>query len=342
MNMSKLMTFGEIMGRLNPRGYLRIIQANEFELTFAGGEINVAVAVANLGGNSSFVTKMPRNDLTEHAIRILRGYGVDTGKIIYGGDRLGMYYVEKGASQRPSKVIYDRKYSSIATAKRADFNWEAILEDISWFHFTGITPALSDELPHICLDALKTAKEKGITVSCDLNYRANLWSPEKADKIMSSLMPYVDVCIANEEDADKVFGIKAQDTDIINAEINKEGYETVAKKLVERFGFKTVAITLRGSISASDNTWAGILYDGKDFYASREYRIHLVDRVGGGDSFCGGLIYALMNSYPLQKTIDFAAAVSCLKQATEYDFSLSNIDDVNKLMGGDGSGRVQR
>ncbi|MCE5189429.1 MAG: sugar kinase [Eubacteriales bacterium] len=340
--MSGLVTFGEVMGRLNPHGYLRIVQADEYELTFAGGEVNVAVAVANFGGQASFVTKLPKNDLTTRALRLIRGYNVNTEHIVFGGDRLGMYYVEKGASQRPSKVVYDRKYSSISTARREDFDWDAILAGASWFHFTGITPALSDEMPRICLDALKKAKELGLTVSCDLNYRGNLWSSAKAGEAMSLLMPYVDVCIANEEDSEKVFGIKAEDTDLLGGDLSKNGYQAVARKLMERFSFQKVAITLRGSLSASDNTWAGILYDGREFYASREYRIHLVDRVGGGDSFGGGLIYALMSGYAPLQAIEFAAAASCLKQATEYDFSLSTVDDVKKLMGGDGSGRVQR
>lgn len=340
--MRKLITFGEIMGRLNPHGYLRIMQADEYELTFAGGEANVAVAVANFGTEAAFVTKMPKNDLTTRALRNLKGYGIDISRIVYGGERLGMYYVEKGASQRPSKVIYDRKFSSIATAKREDFDWDSILEGCTWFHFTGITPALGGELPEICMDAVLKCREKGITVSCDLNYRKTLWSPEQANVVMSKLMPYVDVCLANEEDSEKVFGISANDTDLIGGEISEDGYKIVARKLMDRFGFKKVAITLRGSISASDNTWAGMLYDGEEFYLSRSYKIHLVDRVGGGDSFGGGMVYALMNDYPPQEAIDFAVATSCLKQATEYDFSLSSVDDVKKLMGGDGSGRVQR
>lgn len=340
--MGKLVTFGEIMGRLNPHGFLRIVQADEYELTFAGGEVNVAVAVANFGVDTAFVTILPRNDLTTRALRILNGFNVDTSRIIYGGDRLGMYYVEKGASQRPSKVIYDRKHSSIATAKREDFDWNTILKDASWFHFTGITPALSDELPLICMDALKMAREKGITVSCDLNYRKTLWSHQAANRVMSELMPFVDICLSNEEDAEQVFGIHAEDSDLTGGNLNQEGYKIVARKLMERFHFRKVAITLRGSISASDNTWAGMLFDGKDFYISHPYTIHLVDRVGGGDSFGGGLIYALMSGFEPQETIDFAVATSCLKQTTEYDFSLSTVDDVRKLMGGDGSGRVQR
>lgn len=340
--MGKLVCFGEIMCRFSPPGYLKIVQAAEFGMTFAGGEANVAVSVANYGGDAKFVTKLPDNDLTRQALRVLRGYNVDVSDIAIGGERFGTYFVEKGASQRPSKVLYDRKYSSISTAAASDFDWDKIFEGASWFHFTGITPALSASLVEICKQACRKAKEKGLTVSCDLNYRKNLWSSEKAGKVMAELMEYVDVCIANEEDAEKVFGIKAADTDITGGKLSKEGYLSVAQQLMERFHLQKVAITLRGSLSASDNMWAGILYDGKNLYSSREYKIHLVDRVGGGDSFGGGLVYALMNNYDAQQAIDFAVAASCLKQATEYDFSQATLADVQALMGGDGSGRVQR
>lgn len=340
--MGKLICFGEIMGRLSPKGYLKTIQANEFDLTFAGGEANVAVSVANYGGEAEFVTKLPDNDLTGHTLRILRGYQVEVDHIAIGGDRMGLYFVEKGASQRPSKVIYDRKYSAIAQAAKEDFNWEQIFDGATWFHFTGITPALSDTLADICKDACKAAKAKNIIISCDLNYRKNLWSSEKAGNVMAGLMEYVDVCIANEEDADKVFGIRAENTDVTGGKLSKTGYLSVAQQLIDRFGLQKAAITLRGSISASDNNWAGILYDGKNLYSSKEYKIHLVDRVGGGDSFGGGLIYSLMSNYNLQEAIEFAVAASCLKQATEFDFNQATVSDVRKLMEGDGSGRVQR
>ncbi len=340
--MGKLVCFGEIMGRFSPPGYLKTVQADSFDLTFAGGEANVAVAVANFGGRSKFVTKLPENDLSKHAVRTLRGYGVDVDDIVYGGDRMGIYFVEKGASQRPSKVLYDRKFASIATADRSDFHWEKIFEDASWFHFTGITPALSDNLVEICQYACRAAKERNIKISCDLNYRKNLWPCEKAGKVMEQLLRYVDVCIANEEDAEKVLGMKATDTDILGGVLSTDGYLSVAKQIVDRFGCEKVAITLRGSLSASDNTWAGILYDGAELFQSKQYVIHLVDRVGGGDSFGGGLIYALMNGYQNQQAIEFAVAASCLKQATEFDFSQSTKEDVHMLMGGDSSGRVQR
>ncbi len=340
--MSKIVCFGEIMGRLNPEGYLRLRQARKLEISYCGGEANVAVSLANYGMDAKYVTKVPDNALGQCAIDELRRFGVGTDDIVLGGERLGMYYVEKGASQRPSKVTYDRKYSSISAASREDFDWEKILDGAEWFHFTGITPALGENLPDICMDALKVCKAKGISVSCDLNFRKKLWSRERACEVMGSLMPYVDVCIANEEDAYDVFGIKATDTDLTGGKLNKDGYREVAKKLMDKFGFKKVAITLRTSISATDNLWAGMLYDGKDYCFSKEYAIHIVDRVGGGDSFGGGLIYALMNGYSTQDAVEYAVAASCLKHTIELDFNMVSVDDVKALMGGDGSGRVQR
>ncbi|MBE3101127.1 MAG: sugar kinase [Firmicutes bacterium] len=340
--MKKIVCFGEIMLRLNPEGYLRFTQANKFEATYSGGEANVAVSLANYGLTSSYVTKIPDNDIAKSAMNELRKYGVLTEDIIIGGDRLGVYYVEKGASQRSSKVIYDRKYSSIATASTDDFDWDKILTDVEWFHFTGITPALGDNVAQICLEACKAAKSKGITISCDLNYRNKLWSSAKAEEVMSGLMKYVDVCIANEEDAEKVFGIKAEDTDITAGKLSHDGYKAVAKQLVDRFGCSKVAITLRGSISANDNQWAGMLYDGNEFYFSKDYLIHIVDRVGGGDAFGGGLIYALIKDFAPQATIEFAVAASCLKHSIDFDFNQVNVSEVLNLMSGDGSGRVKR
>jgi 2-dehydro-3-deoxygluconokinase len=340
--MKRAVCFGEIMGRLNPEGYLRIGQANKFELSFAGSEANVAVSLANFGIDPAFVSKLPKNDLGKAVLRTLRSYGVDVSHIALGGERLGLYFVEKGASQRPSKVIYDRKYSSISTAKKEEFEWNRIFNGANWFHFTGITPALSDDAASICNDACKVAKKKGVTVSCDLNYRKNLWSSEKARKIMGELMQYVDVCIANEEDAEKVFGIKADSTDVSIGKLSNKGYISVAKQLVDRFGFKKVAITLRGSISASNNNWAGMLYANGETWFSKNYLIHIVDRVGSGDSFGGALIYALILEYEPQRAIEFAVAASCLKHTTEYDFNQATIEDVQNLMDGDCSGRVQR
>ncbi|MFI3229350.1 MAG: sugar kinase, partial [Bacillota bacterium] len=286
----KAVTFGELMLRLAPEGYTRFVQADKFNATYGGGEANVAVSLANFGEEVAFVTKFPNNDIADSAINSLRQFGVDTSKIVRGGKRVGIYFLEKGASQRPSKVIYDRAGSSIAEAQIGDFDWDAIFADATWFHFTGITPALSANTAAVTLEALKAAKAKGITVSCDLNYRKNLWSTAEANACMAELMPYVDVLIANEEDSEKVFGIKGED-DVLGGKVSSEGYKSVAKKLVDRFGFKIVAITLRGSISASDNLWKAMLFDGKDYYTSKEYAIRIVDRVGGGDSFGGGLIY---------------------------------------------------
>lgn len=338
----KVITFGEIMLRLAPEGYYRFVQAENYGATYGGGEANVAVSLANYGLDAAFVTKLPKHEIGQAGVNSLRRFGVDTSYITRGGDRVGIYFLEKGASQRPSKVIYDRAGSSIAAATTADFDWDQIFEGAEWFHFTGITPALGDNVTEICLEACKKAKEKGITVSCDLNYRNKLWSKEKAGQVMGELCKYVDVCIANEEDASDVFGIKAANTDVTSGKVNHEGYKDVAKQLAKRFGFSKVAITLRGSISANDNNWAAMLYDGTDFYFSKSYLMHIVDRVGGGDSFGGGLIYACLNDFAPQQTIEFAVAASCLKHTIEGDFNQVSVDEVMKLAGGDGSGRVQR
>lgn len=338
----KIVTFGEIMLRLAPEGYYRFTQAERFGATYGGGEANVAVSLANYGMDAAFVSKLPEHEIGQCAVNSLRKYGVDTSKIVRGGNRLGIYYLEKGASQRPSKVIYDRADSAIAKAKRADFQWDKILEGVEWFHFTGITPALGGELPEICMDAVRTAKAMGIKVSCDLNYRKKLWTRDEAGKVMNELCKYVDVCIANEEDASDVFGIKAENTDVEAGKVNHEGYKSVAKQLADRFGFEKVAITLRESISANDNGWSAMLYDGKVYYFSKKYNVHIVDRVGGGDSFGGGLIYACLENYDMQSTIEFAVAASCLKHSVEGDFNMVSVDEVKKLAEGDGSGRVQR
>lgn len=340
--MRKIVCFGEIMGRLCPPGFKKVLQATSFDVTFAGGEANVAVSLANYGADVSFVSKLPENDLGKLVKRILKGYDVDVTDVVDGGERLGMYYVEKGASQRPSKVIYDRKYSSISMAKPSDFDWDKILDGATWFHTTGITPALSDECIEITKEALKKCKERGITVSCDLNYRKNLWSQEKAKTVMSELMQYVDVCIGNEEDAEKVLGISASDTDVTAGEINRAGYTEVAEKIIDQYGCKTVAITLRESYSASVNGWSALLYKGGKSYFSKKYDIQLVDRVGGGDSFVGGLLYALNFRTEPQDQIEFAVAASCLKHTIEGDFNQVTVPEVETLMGGDGSGRVQR
>lgn len=340
--MSRIVTFGEIMMRLNPEGYLRFVQAEKFESTYAGGEANVAVSLANYGQDAVFVTKVPSHEIGQAAVNELRRYGVDTSLIVRGGDRLGIYFAEKGASQRPSKVIYDRSGSAIAQAVAADFNWEKILAGADWFHFTGITPALGGELPAICLEACQTAKKMGVKVSCDLNYRKKLWTREEAGRVMAGLMKFVDVCIANEEDAKDVFGIAAADTDLNTGKLSREGYISVARQLEERFGFEKVAITLRGSVSASDNNWAGMLYSGGGAFFSTTYHMHIVDRVGGGDSFGGGLIYALLSKWEPQRAIDFAVAASCLKHSVEHDFNMVSVSEVQSLADGNTSGRVQR
>nr|MBP3599157.1 sugar kinase [Eubacterium sp.] len=338
----RIVTFGEIMLRLAPEGYYRFVQAESYGATYGGGEANVAVSLANYGMDASFVTKLPAHEIGQAGINALRRYGVDTKDITRGGDRVGIYYLEKGASQRPSKVIYDRAGSSIATATTEDFDWDKIFEGADWFHFTGITPALGDNVADICLEACKAAKERNITVSCDLNYRNKLWSKEKAGQVMGELCKYVDVCISNEEDANDVFGVKAAGTDVTAGQVNHEGYKDVAKQLADRFGFSKVAITLRTSISANDNKWAAMLYDGNDYYFSKQYLMHIVDRVGGGDSFGGGLIYSCLQNMAPQDIIEFAVAASCLKHSIEGDFNQVSVDEVMKLAGGDASGRVQR
>ncbi|MCP1111267.1 sugar kinase [Ohessyouella blattaphilus] len=338
----KVVTFGELMLRLAPEGYTRFVQADSFGATYGGGEANVAVSLANYGLDARFVTKLPKHEIGQAAVNSLRRFGVDTSYITRGGDKVGIYFLEKGASQRPSKVIYDRAGSAIATAKSEDFNWDEIFDGVSWFHFTGITPALGDDIAAICVEACKKAKEKGITISCDLNYRNKLWSKEKASQVMSELCQYVDVCIANEEDASDVFGIKAKDTDVTAGEVNHEGYKEVAKELMERFSFSHVAITLRESLSANDNNWSAMLYDGNDYFFSKKYAMRIVDRVGGGDSFGGGLITALLDEKAPAEVIEFAVAASCLKHSIEGDYNMVSKEEVLKLAGGDGSGRVQR
>ncbi len=340
--MGKVITFGEIMLRLAPNGYYRFFQNDQMQATFGGGEANVAVSLANYGLDTAFVTKLPTHAIGQAAVNSLRKYGVDTSMIVRGGDRVGIYYLEKGASQRGSVCIYDRAHSAIQEASPADFDWDAVFEGADWFHFTGITPALGDNLVEICRAACKSAKAKGVKISCDLNYRGKLWTREQARTAMTDLCQYVDVCISNEEDAKDVFGIEAEDTDIYGGKLNKDGYKSVARQLADKFGFEKVAITLRTSISASDNDWAAMLYDGKEYCFSKEYHLHITDRVGGGDSFGGGLIFALLNGKGTQDAVEFAVAASALKHSIEGDYNLVTVDEVEKLAGGDASGRVQR
>ena len=340
--MKKVVTFGEIMLRLAPNGYYRFFQNDQMQATFGGGEANVAVSLANYGLDSVYVTKLPKHAIGQAAVNSLRYYGVDTSKIVRGGDRVGIYYLEKGASQRGSVCIYDRAHSAIAEAVPADFDWDSIFEGADWFHFTGITPALGGNLVEICKQACIAAKAHGVKVSCDLNYRGKLWTRAQAREAMTELCKYVDVCISNEEDAKDVFGIEAEGSDIYGGKLNQEGYKSVAKQLADTFGFEKVAITLRTSISANDNDWAGMLYDGKEYCFSKTYHLHIVDRVGGGDSFGGGLIYSILSGKTTQEAIEFAVAASALKHTVEGDYNHVSVAEVEKLCGGDGSGRVQR
>ncbi len=342
----KVVTFGEIMLRLSPPSYMRFIQARSFEVIYGGGEANVAVSLANFGIPVYYVTRLPQNEIGDACIQFLRQYGVKTNKIIRGGDRLGIYYLEKGASTRGSKVIYDRANSSIAAAKIDMFEWDKIFEEINWFHWTGITPAISQNLADICLEAVKVAKNKGVFISCDLNYRSKLWKyGKKPSDIMPELVNYCDLAIGNEEDADKVFSIKAPETDISSGKINAQKYKFVGEKLMKKFpNLKNIAITLRGSISASHNTWSGVLFNGDKLYIGPKYDItQIVDRVGGGDSFAAGIIFGFLKyKDDYQKILNFAVSASCLKHTIYGDFNLVSIDEVLKLMEGDTSGRVSR
>ena len=340
--MKKVVGFGDYILRLSPEGYLKFIQADKFVTFYTGAEANVCTSLAYMGVPVQFVTRLPENAIAECALSTLRKYNVGTDYIVSGGERIGIFYAEKGASQRPSKIVYDRKGSSFSQSAPSDYNWKEILSGAEIFHFTGITPALGRNLAGICLEACKTAKEMGITVSCDLNYRKNLWSRAEAKEAMEKLLEYVDVLIANEEDSADVLDIRASNTDIISGKLDRDGYIEVASKIAEKYNIKTVAITLRESISASDNNWSALLYRDKNAYFSKKYAIHIVDRVGGGDSFGAGLIYALLNGFDAQQTIEYAAAASCLKQTIELDVNLSKPSDILALAGGDGSGRVQR
>lgn len=343
--MPKVVTFGEIMLRLATMRYERFVQASEFEVTFGGGEANVAVSLANFGLDARFVTAVPKHEIGQACINYLRRFGVDTSCIARQGDRLGIYFLENGAVQRGSKVIYDRAGASIAEAKPGDIDWTAAFAGAGWFHWTGITPAISQSAADLCLEGVKAARAAGVTVSADLNYRKNLWKyGKKASEVMPELVANCDVAIANEEDCEKVFGIAAPNADVEGGKVEAEDYRVVAQQLMARFpNLKQVAITLRGSLSASHNTWSGILYDGSELYVGPLYDItHIVDRVGGGDSFCGGLIYSLVSGQSPQQAIDFAVAASCLKHTIHGDFNQVSVAEVEALVKGGGSGRVQR
>lgn len=340
----KVVSFGEIMLRLSPDGYYKLFQKPELNTSFCGAEANVAVALSNFGDEAEFVTALPDNDIGRAACRELMRYGVKTDNIVYTGDRLGIFFAEKGASQRPSKVIYDRKNSAIASVDPSSFDWEKIFDGADWFHITGITPALSDSLAKISVDAVKAAKKAGLTVSCDINYRSKLWSAQKARPVMTEIMKYVDVCIGNEEDAEIVFGIKAGATDVTKGQLDTDGYKKSLQTVAETFGCKIVAYSQRKSYSASDNGWSGIIYDDekKQVYTSAQYDIRITDRIGGGDAFASGLIYALHNNISPANAIETAAAAGCLDQTLEGDFCLFGINDVLDLASGNSSGRVKR
>lgn len=340
----KVVTFGELLLRLASPGYTKLFQKDNLEATFCGGEANVAVSLAILGAESKFVTKLPDTPVGHAAINSMRYFGVNIEEVVYGKGRMGLYYLEKGASQRPSQVIYDRECSAISLAETSDFDWDDIFDGAKWFHWTGITPALSDNVAEICMEACKAAKRRNMIVSCDLNYRSKLWDPKRAQEIMKPLMKYVDVCICNEEDADKVLGIKTANTDVENAELNRQGYIQTAKNICKEYNCEYVATTLRKSYSASRNGWSAMLYDSKNGepYFSREYDIQIVDRVGGGDSFSAGLIYSMLIKMDNQHAIEFATAASCLKHTIEGDYNRSSVEDIEALLKFGGNGRVKR
>ena len=340
----KVLTFGEIMLRLKSPGHERFFQSPVLEATFGGGEANVAVSLANYGMEAQFCTVLPENAIGDECVKELRRFGVDTGKVQRGPGRMGIYFLEGGANQLPSKVVYDREWSSIAQAKPGDVDWEKVFEGVEWFHITGITPAISESAMELSLESVKAAKAKGITVSCDLNYRKNLWKyGKKAGEVMRELAKYVDVAIANEEDVQKSLEITV-DVNVESGELDREKYKALGQKVLETYpNMKMIAITLRESHSADWNGWAACLNDGKQFYVSKKYEIRdIIDRVGGGDSFAGGLIYGLNTYEDKQQALEFAVAASCLKHSIIGDFNRVSVSDVEKLAGGDGSGRVQR
>lgn len=340
----KILTFGEILLRLAPIGYKKLFQNELLESTFCGSEANVAVSLSNFGLDSRFLTKVPNNDIGISAIRSLNYFGVNTSNVIYGGERLGIYYLEKGASQRPSKVIYDRENSSISKVGLNDFNWDKIFEGVDWFHFSGINPALSESMKKVTIEALKTAKSKNIITSIDLNYREKLWDKKSAQNAMDQIMTYVDVCIGNEEDSSTMLNIKANNTDVNKGKIDYNGYKEVCEQISEKYNCNFVAMSLRKSFSASLNNWSGVLYSKKEksFFVSNEYEINIIDRVGSGDSFAAGIIYSLISGNANKSGLDFAVASSCLKHTIEGDFNRINKSDVLSLVDGNSSGRIKR
>lgn len=338
----KVVTLGEIMLRLSTPGFERFVQADSLDVTYGGGEANVAVAICNYGLNGTFVTKVPDNPLGQAAINHIRRYGVDTQFIARGGKRLGIYFLETGASMRASQVVYDRAGASISDVEISEFDFDKIFEVADWFHTTGITPALSDKAAALTEAALKAAKAKGITTSIDLNYRKKLWSKEKAREVMTRLCQYVDVCIGNEEDAETTLGFVSKGTDVTKGELNLDGYKDVFQQMKAKFGFKYIASTLRESYSASDNGWSALVYDGSNFYHTKQYEVRIVDRVGSGDSFASGFIYGLVSGMPMNEAAEFGVAASALKHTIPGDLNHATLNEVKDLMKGDGSGRVQR
>ncbi len=340
--MAKVITFGEIMLRLSPAGTGRFVQSDAFDVIYGGGEANVAVSCANYGDAAYFVSKLPAHEIGQAAVNSLRRYGVNTDYITRGGDRVGIYYCETGSAMRPSKVIYDRAGSAIAEADPADFDFDKIMEGADWFHWSGITPAISDKAAELTKLACQAAKRHGVTVSCDLNYRKKLWTTEKAQSIMTPLMEYVDVCITNEEDAEKCLGFKP-DSDVEAGNTDASGYHAIFTQMMEKFGFTLMASTLRESYSASDNGWKALIYDGNEFYESKHYRITpIVDRVGGGDSFSGGLIHGMLKFKDPKKALEFAVAASALKHEIYGDYNLVSEEEALTLAEGNANGRVQR
>lgn len=338
----KIITLGEIMLRLSTPGNTRFVQSDSFDVVYGGGEANVAVSLANYGHDAYFVSKLPTHEIGQSAVNALRKYGVHTDYILRGGDRVGIYYLETGASMRPSKVIYDRADSAIAKATADEFDFDAIMAGADWFHFSGITPALSAEAAKLTEAACKAAKKHGVKVSCDLNYRKKLWIPEQAQAVMKQLMQYVDVCIGNEEDAKLCLGFEPK-ANVEQGETNASGYYEIFKQMKEEFGFEIVCSTLRESYSATYNGWKALIYDGKEFYESKRYEINpIIDRVGGGDSFSGGLIHGLLTKDTMGEALEFAVAASALKHTINGDFNLVSTEEVEALANGDASGRVQR
>lgn len=338
----KVVTLGEIMLRLSTPDFKRFVQSDTFDVTYGGGEANVAAALCNYGLQGTFVSKVPDNPIGQSAINHLRRFGVDTQFVARGGKRLGIYFLETGASMRASQVVYDRADASIADVDVNEFDFDKIFEGAVWFHTTGITPALSDKAAALTEAALKAAKERGVTTSIDLNYRKKLWSKEKAQQVMTRLCQYVDVCIGNEEDAETTLGFHSKETDVTKGELNLAGYKDVFRQMKEKFNFKYIASTLRESYSASDNGWSALVYDGNEFYHSKKYDIRIVDRVGGGDSFASGLIYGLISNMSMADATEFAVAASALKHTFPGDMNHATLSEVKVLMGGDASGRVQR